>query len=164
VTIAHRPRAALVRREGLAGVLLALSTWSTTGCYVHRATPGVTAPGTTLVVVLNDRGRAELAQSVGPNVDRLEGRVLAVTDSTVALSMRSSRTFAGDEARWTGERLEVRTSGARGFQQRALSRGRTFALVGAAVIGFVALVATRTLNVFGGPERDPGGGNPPQES
>lgn len=160
----RRARAARARRGAAAGALTALTLAAGTGCYQQRPVPVPTAPGTTLVVVLNDQGRAELAQSVGPQVDRLEGRVLSTTDSTVALAMRASRTFAGVETSWTGERVEFRRSGARAFEQRALSRRRTALTIGIAVVALVALIATRSLNVFGSPGRETVPPGPPQQS
>jgi len=160
----RRSRAAFARRGAAAGALTALTLAAGTGCYQQRPVPGPTTPGTTLIVLLNDRGRAEVAPSVGPEVDRLEGRVLSTTDSTVTLAMRASRTFGGVETAWTGERVEFRRSGARAFEQRALSRRRTVLTVGAMIVGLVALIATRSLNVFGGPGTETNPPVPPQES
>ena len=150
--------ARLVRAGTLAGAL-GLST----GCYTTRPILGIPDAGTPVVVALNDRGRVAMADSLGQNVDRVEGT--AVTrqgDSSVVLAISRVRFISGDESRWGGEQLTFRMSSLRGFEERRFSRARTGALVGLTVGALVAFIVTRQLVSGGsGGDRDGGGTTPP---
>lgn len=149
--------ARLVRAGTLAGAL-GLST----GCYTTRPILGLPDAGTPVVAALNDRGRVAMADSLGQNVDRVEGTaVRRQGDSTVVLAVNRVRFISGIENRWNGEQLTFRVSSLRGFEERRLSRARTGALVGLSVGALVAFIVTRQL-VSGGTGGDREGGGTPQ--
>lgn len=146
----------LVRAATLAGAL-GLST----GCYTTRPLLGAPDPGIAVVAALNDRGRVAMADSLGQNVDRVEGTTVERRgDSSIVLAVNRVRFISGDETRWAGERLTFRLSSVRGFEERRFSRARTGALVGLTVGALVAFIVTRQLVSEGsGGDRD-GGGTP----
>lgn len=150
--------ARLVRAGTLAGAL-GLST----GCYTTRPILGIPDAGTPVVAALNDRGRVAMADSLGQNVERVEGTaVRRQGDSSVVLAVSRVRFISGDETRWSGEQLTFRMSSLRGFEERRFSRARTGALVGLAVGAVVAFVVTRQLVSGGsGGDRDGGGTTQP---
>lgn len=165
-----RARIASARRAaGTAALLLPLVFGGPSACYTQRALSGesgrlsTVAPGATVVVTLNDAGRVALAASVGPSAQQLEGRVTASSDSGLVLAMRESRALTGEQIRWSGESLTVPRAGVQTVQQREFSRRRTLITAGVSAAVFVALVATRTLNILGQPGAERPGGPPPVE-
>ncbi|MGZ8377142.1 MAG: hypothetical protein ACXW61_05435 [Gemmatirosa sp.] len=150
--------ARLVRAATLAGAL-GLST----GCYTTRPIMGIPDAGTPVVAALNDRGRVAMADSLGQNVERVEGTAVSRQgDSSVVLAVNRVRFISGEETRWRGEQLTFRMSSLRGFEERRFSRARTGALVGLAVGAMVAFIVTRQLVSDGtGGDRDGGGTQPP---
>ncbi len=153
-------RAATTARLVRAGVLAGALGLST-GCYTTRPVLGLPDPGMPVVAALNDRGRVAMADSLGQNVDRVEGTAVARQgDSSIVLAVDRVRFITGNETRWAGEQLTFRISSLRGFEERRFSRARTGALVGLTVGAIVALVVTRQL-VSGGSGIDRDGGGTP---
>jgi hypothetical protein len=156
---------ATLTRLARAGVL-AGALGANTACYTTRPLLGVPDPGTQVVAVVNDRGRVAMSDSLGPNVDRVEGTAVERRgDSSVVLSLSRVRYINGEETRWNGERLRFDASSLRGFQERRFSRARTTGLVALTVGALVAFVVTRQL-VSGGNGNDSDGAptSPPQGS
>ena len=151
---------ATLLRLARAGVL-AGSLGVNTACYSTRPLLGVPDPGTQVVAVMNDRGRVAMSDSLGPNVDRVEGTAVDRRgDSSVVLSLSRVRYINGNETRWNGERLRFDVASLRGFQERRFSRARTTGLVAVTVGALVAFVVTRQL-VSGGNGTDSDGSGPP---
>jgi hypothetical protein len=150
--------ARLLRAGTLAGTL-----GLTTGCYTTRPVMGLPDPGTPVVAALNDRGRVAMADSLGQNVERVEGTAVARQgDSSIVLAVNRVRFISGEETRWAGEQLSFRVSSLRGFEERRFSRARTGVLVGLTVGALAALIVTRQLVSGGsGIDRDGGGTQPP---
>lgn len=157
--------AALVARLVRAGVLAGTLGLST-GCYATRPLLGVPDVGTPVIAALNDRGRVALADSLGPNVNEVEGTtVVRRGDSSVVLSLSRVRYINGEETRWNGERLTFDVGSLRGFQERRFSRARTGALVAITAGAIVAFIVTRQLvSGGGGGDREGGPTVPPQGS
>jgi hypothetical protein len=136
------------------GLILAFGL---TGCYVNqrlvedRPQP---APGSRLVVELNDAGRAGMAPTVGPSVASVEGALVEGSDSQFVLAVSQVYGLDGSQSRWGGERVTIRPEQIRRMSLRVFSPGRTAALVGGATVSFVAFVVTRSLI---------GGGNEPTD-
>jgi len=135
---AHRARA---QRAGRAAVLALVAASSGGGCYTSVPVAAPPAPGTTLVLELNDRGRLVLGDSIGTAAARIEGVVAAASDSSYALRVASVQYLNGQANRWSGEPLTVRADLLSGVRERRYSRPRTWAVIGAtlAVVAAVAL-------------------------
>jgi len=114
--------------------------------------------GTRVAVQLTDSGSARLGEYLGRDADAVEGRVAAVSDTAVALSVISVRARDGQQAYWKGEPISLRRSLIARVRERRLAKGGTL-LVG---MGFAAgaLLAVDALSggIFG---TDRGGPPPP---
>ena len=132
----------------------------TTACYTTQPLLGAPGRGTRVVATLNDRGRALMADSIGPAVDRAEGTVVRASDSTFVLAMRRTRAFDGSDNGWSGEPLTFRMSSLRALAEQRPSRGRTAALVVAGAAAVAAIVLTRSIGGGRGSGRDDPGQPP----
>lgn len=134
------------------------------GCYVYTAAPSAPAPGTELVLALNDRGRAGLGDSIGSGAEVVEGKSVPSPDSAYSLLVSRVSYLSRQSNDWNGERLVVPKLFVAGAQERRFSRGRTgvaAGLVAAAVVGFIS---SRGLLGFGSTSSEPpGGGKPPAQ-
>jgi hypothetical protein len=133
-------------------------------CYSYR--PLVSAPpaASRVAVVLTDNGRAETANRIGPQTARVEGAVLAASDTAYLLSISAVQPISGALVRWNGETVSVRRDQIAVLYERRISPSRTAIIVGA-VTGLLALTITTDLFGFGGADIAPlpGGDNPGQD-
>lgn len=131
------------------------------GCYsylpVQSSPPPVQARG---AVVLNDQGRAALAERLGPLLEQVEGTFISLDSTAVVLEVTGTQDLRGGSSLWSGERVEIPATAVLGYRERKLSRGRSIALG----IGVTTLLAVATfgltLDLFGedmdsGDTRDP---------
>jgi hypothetical protein len=130
------------------------------GCYVYRPVVAPLAPGTRIALELNDRGRAGVADSLGPELTHVEGELVSRTDSLYVLRVSRVRDIRGDRTRWRGEPASVRQEFVKDVAIRELSKQRTAMLVGGIAIAAVTFVVTRDLLGFGGSDDDGGNGEP----
>lgn len=143
------------RAKRFAGAcLLAFLSGVSSGCYVYTPVSSAPAPGSTLVLGLNDQGRVTLGPSVGPSAQTVMGTLRSRNDSAFELSVNSVVYLNGQSNKWSGEPLVVQTNLVQDTKQRKFSRGRTWmtvALSSAAVVGFAV---TRGLFASQTPESD----------
>lgn len=145
-------------------VLLTIPTVG--GCYTQArvdASQAGALTGNTVVVDVTDRGRVALADSLGPGITRLEGRLAGTTDSTLALRVSRVEFIRGTPARWSGETVTVSRDFVAGIAERRVNRGKT-ALATALVIGgaiafllSVSLLGSGSDDVPNRPGPGPGG-------
>jgi hypothetical protein len=129
------------------------------GCYVYTPLESVTTSSTVEVALaLTDVGRVEAGHTLGPSVDRVEGRVTQVSDTAYVLQVSRVRDIRGVVTKWTGETVTVPRAWVGNAYTRRLSRSRTYVLAGAFTAGTAAFIASRTLGI-GGPAMPSGGGN-----
>lgn len=130
-----------MRPRTITGVLLLA------GCYTYRplSTPAP-LPGTRVSAELTDDGSRDLSGKVGPDVEHVEGQVMAVDTGTVRLSVLQVETTRGIESDWRGENVTIPRSAVSGWQQRRLSVGGTSFLGGLVVGGLYA-----AIRLLGGP-------------
>ncbi len=125
-------------------------------CYVYAPLYTAPAPGTRVSFELNDRGRAALEQTVGPEVATVEGILTTAEDSQLILSVLAVQGIRGGSSRWAGESVVFRPDYVRSMRERRISGGRTLALAAVLASSSLAFVATRTL-LGGGNDGGPGG-------
>lgn len=142
------------RLAGLAACALILS-----GCYVYRPIEGAPAPGTRIVLDLNDRGRVALSDSIGASADRIEGEVQSTGDSLYVIRVASVRYTNGARHRWTSEPLGIRPDLVRQLREKRLSRARTAVIASASTASLIILAVTFDL-LGSGIEGAGGGGGP----
>ena len=119
---------------------LALLT-SLVGCYNYS--PVTTAdpqPGTRVSAQLSDSGTLALARYLGPDVATVEGRLVAVTEQDIGISVVAVRNRNGIEHYWKGEVVTLPRGDVASVRQRKLAAGRSVFLVLAGVGGSVALL------------------------
>lgn len=154
----HRPPSPI---RLLRAVVLGTTLGVNTGCYTTRPLMGSPAPGAQAVALLNDRGRLALGDSLGSNVDRLTGDVVARGDTTFVLAVRRVRYLGGQENAWNGERVTVPVGALRGIEERRFSRVRSYLLAGAIAAAVIVFVVTRSILGDDGALVEPPGGGPP---
>lgn len=147
---------------GLSAVALALQV----GCYSYLPPQtSVPATGQRIAVVLNDRGRSNVAERLGSALDKVDGLLVSGDDSNVTLEVYRTLDLRGTAATWTGERVQVSREGITGYQERQFSKKRT-ALLTVAVVGVVtASLLLVNFDLFSGFTRgDSGSGGSTGES
>jgi hypothetical protein len=140
-------------------MLLCLAPAALGGCYTYAYAPSTPAPGMRLALDLNDLGRLQMAEHVGPSVARIDGWVISCSDS--AYTLRAERTIGltGGTTPWNGEEVVVLKSWVGIAREKRFSPQRTVVLATTVTAGFVAFLATRGLLGIGNGSPDaPGGG------
>jgi hypothetical protein len=153
-----------VRRPLRAGVAVLLLVLQLGGCF--RYVPVSTVePGSLITLQINDRGRVELEEEVGPGVLSITGQVREVSDERYVMATHSIE-FAdiAVPVRIERERVVIERAHVAQVRERQLARTRTI-ITGVIVV--IALVATSliTISGFGGDDDGgrtdpPGGGDP----
>ena len=134
-------------------------------CYTYR--PLVTQPEPTsrVSLVLSDAGRVAAADQIGPQASRVEGAVIAASDSGYVLSVSGVKPIIGEWVKWTGETVSVHRNDVATMYERRFSGSRTAVFIGGAAVALAVAVAK--FNLFGlGADRvddGPGGGDPPDQ-
>jgi hypothetical protein len=105
-------------------------------------------------VILNDRGRFQMADVLGPMVDVVEGSVARQDPSSVRLLVYRVKDLRGGVSTWTGETIDVPREGIAGFRERKLSKARSWVLAGTLVGAVVISALLLDLNLFGDPQGD----------
>lgn len=134
------------RRAGVAAMAVALMLNS--ACYAYLPLDTAPQPGTEVRLELNDRGRAALADSIGPTAHRIEGTLRSVSDSMYQLDVRSVEYFTGQIQRWAGEELRIPASYVNQSREKRFDRKRSLT-VGAAALAAV-VVAIVGADLVGG--------------
>lgn len=120
-----------------------------------QPTRGVTpTPGMTIGLDINDAGRVALGGSMGPQIARVEGRLVSRDSSEYAVAVTDVHLLDGSDQVWSGEMVHVKSEYVSTTLERKLSVARSVAL-GAAGIGAVAILATQSLAGFGSTDRTP---------
>lgn len=130
----------------LRSIGLALSALVVTGCYrLHPVTTGE-APelGARVAVQINDIGRVALGGSMGPEIDRIEGRLEEKDEAGYLIAVQQVYLMRGGMQVWGGEIVRIGKDQVRSFSERQFSRGRSIAL-GAVGAGGVAFLLSRGL-------------------
>lgn len=140
-------------------VLLAVLGGASAGCYTFvPSTASLLAPGKPVEFELNDLGRLNLADKIGPEVSRVTGILAQQTGTDYTLRVTQLTYLNGKSSNWIGEVVTVRQDFVKTVFERKFSSGKTTAavLAGAGLVGG-ALVAS--LNASG--DKTPGGDTKP---
>src|ERR1044071_1602402 len=112
----------------------------TTACYSVEPLATLTpAPGTRLALAINDGGRVALGGSMGPEIGKVEGSLLAKQDSTYVLSVVGVNYLNGTFQKWQGETVRINSNMVAGFYQKRFSTGRTVLFVAGATAAGILL-------------------------
>jgi hypothetical protein len=132
-------------RARRAWTVLLLGAAPLSGCYTTRALATAPAPGTTVVLDLNDRARVQLGDQIGPSAASVEGVVQAGSDSGYVLNISSVKYLNGQSNQWSGERFTIASGLVTQAWQREFSRSRTTALGVGIVAAIVSAVFATNL-------------------
>ena len=115
--------------------VLAAGTILLSGCYTYRplSTPQP-EPGTRVSAELTNDGAHALSGQLGPQVEHVEGDVIAVDSNSVQLAVRQVETTRGNQVDWSGEKVVIPNAAVSGWQQHRLSAGGT-GFMGGLVVG-----------------------------
>src|SRR3972149_7007665 len=99
------------------GGLCATALLLQAGCYTYQPLQtSVPATGRRIAVLLNDRGRFALGDKLGASVDKIDGLLVEVDSMGIALEVYRTTDLRGNEAAWTGERVDVPRKAITGYQ------------------------------------------------
>lgn len=117
-----------------------------TGCYtLHPVATGSTPEvGARIAVEVNDAGRAALGGSMGPEIDRIEGRMMEKDSAAFVIAVEQVYLLRGGMQVWNNEKIRIGRDQARGLFERRVSRSRSIAL-GTVGVGAAAYLLTRGL-------------------
>lgn len=133
-------------------------------CYTYAPAVVTPEPTAQISVVLSDYGRLEASRQIGPQAARVEGSVVAASDTGYLIAVSGVKPITGAWVRWTGETVSLRRDFVVSVYQRRLSRVRTVvfaagvaAALTAAIVGFDLLgVGQDPIDIVPGAGGDPG--------
>jgi hypothetical protein len=118
------------------------------GCYTTQPIAGQsTALGSTLVLTINDAGRAALAGQMAPAVSEIEGRLVERDSSAYLLAVAQIHLYGGGDQVWSGERVRIKSEYVSAVGEKKFSKVKT-GLISAAAVGVVAIVLSKGLGGF----------------
>ncbi len=118
-------------------------------CYVYSPAPATPAPGTRVLLELNDQGRVGLGDSIGPSSQVVEGTVVSLSDSAYGVKVVRVGYLNGQSNQWNGEPLMVSKAFVGTARERRFSPSRTWLTAGGVAAAAVAFIASRGLLGFG---------------
>jgi len=134
-------------------VLVAATGFLLAGCYTLQPAAGRVIPpaGAEMAFDINDAGRIALGGSMGPEIARIEGRLVEGDSSAYTVAVRAITLLNGGDQTWRGERVQLKTEYVSAHYERRLSPVRSIAM-GAAGIAVIVLIADRSIFGAGNPE------------
>ena len=127
--------------------------------YVARADASSPNPGQRVALQVSDQGRVDLAERLGPGVDRVEGTLVSLDSDQYVMSITKVQNVRRQSNYWAGERVPIRRANVARLEERKFSLGRTSLLVGSTAAAVAVLVASNALQTIGiiGDNGGPGG-------
>lgn len=132
-------------------IVVAVTLLVSTGCYTMQSVSEQPFPvGITVELVINDAGRAALRPMMGPEVAKVQGRLVQKDSTGYTVAVTQLGLLRDGTQVWSGERVSIKSEYVNSVTERRFSRGRT-AVVTAAVLGVVAIVFTQSIkgSLFG---------------
>lgn len=150
------------RRLLVAGLLPGLLA----ACYTYTPSLVMPQPAAHISVVLSDFGRLEASPQIGPHADRVEGNVIAASDTGYLLAVSGVKPITGNWVKWTGETISVRRDYVALMYERRLSKSRTVLFAAGVAAALTAAVVGFDILGIAGDRIDtvPGGGGEPGDT
>jgi len=134
--------------------MAAIMAW-TSGCYsLERVNGSSPVPGTRIAVDVNDAGRVALGGSMGPEIDRVEGRLIERTNGEYLLGVTSVSLLRGGVQTWKGEQVVLKPEFVSTVYERRLDKAKS-GLLAAAIVGGVLAIASQNLLTSGTEDTQP---------
>jgi hypothetical protein len=128
--------------------MAAIMAW-TSGCYsLERVNGSSPVPGTRIALDVNDAGRVALGGSMGPEIDRVEGRLIERTNGEYLLGVTSVSLLRGGVQTWKGEQVVLKPEFVSTVYERRLDKAKS-GLLAAAIVGGVVAIASQNLLTSG---------------
>ena len=108
--------------------------------------------GTKVAFDVNDAGRVALGGSMGPEIAQIEGRLAGRDGTDYLVSVSDVHLLRGGDQVWHGETVHLKAEYVSSLYERRFSTARSVAM-GAAGLGAIAAIATRSLGGLGSTER-----------
>ena len=119
---------------GISATALSLS-----GCYSLVAKPpSQVTPGAVVVADISDVGRVALIPQIGSEIARVQGQMIAKSDSAVDVRVSEVRFLSGLSSPWQGQQVTLRQQDVKSLKERTYSKRRS-ALAAIAMGGLAAL-------------------------
>jgi len=119
-----------------------------TGCYILQPVTGAgPEPGALMALEINDQGRLALGGQMGPEIQHIEGRLMAKEGDSYLVSVKSVRLIRGGDQIWGGEQVSIRKEFVSQTYERQFSKSRTVALSAVFVTGVFLVI--KGLDLFG---------------
>jgi hypothetical protein len=116
-----------------------------TSCYTLQPVRGtVPEPGNVIGLDITDVGRVALGGAMGPEISRIEGRLVRSDQSEFVVGVLAIQLLRGGEQIWHGETVHVKREYVSSIYERRFSKSRSI-IAGAVGAGLVAALATQTL-------------------
>jgi hypothetical protein len=126
-------------------------------CYsLERVNGSSPTPGTRIALDVTDVGRVALGGSMGPEIDRVEGRLIERSNGEYLLGVTSVSLLRGGVQTWKGEQVVLKPEFVSTVYERRLDKART-GLFAAAIVGGVVAIASQSLFANGSEDSQ----NPP---
>jgi hypothetical protein len=140
--------------------LLVLSVLVSAGCYVEQPLTNLPpAPATRISAELSDSGTVAMSNAIGPGATLVEGVVSSASSDEWVLQMVRVDHRDGRSVDWNGEPVRFAPNFLTQPTVRKLDKGRSWLAAGGILIGAFALA--QAFDLFGSPEEDDGGPQPP---
>jgi len=124
------------------------------GCYSYLPLQTELPRTPEVRVTLNDRGRVDVGEAMGPSVEWIEGAVAGEDSTTVRVKVTRVVYARGGSSVWTGEDVTIPKAGILGFQGRQFSKSKSWALAGLTAAVIVYSVLSISLDLFGDESED----------
>jgi len=136
-----------LRRRAAATFVVAVWSVAVQGCYQSLPLETGVAPSAPerVELVLNDQGRAALADRLGPMVGKVDGHVVSATDDRYTIAVARIAMLNGNSATWNGEQVEVLKAYTVGYQVKKLDKVRTFGLALVVSAGAIFVFVGKSL-------------------
>jgi hypothetical protein len=115
------------------------------GCYTYSYLPTRPAPDTRLALDLTDRGRAAEYDHLGPDVVRVEGRLVSLADSMYTLRVERTVNIRGTSQPWNGEEVRIPGDYVASVREKKFSPTKSVLAAGVATASVLGFIATRGL-------------------
>ena len=132
------------------------------GCYETLPLQEGAPPATAGVqLVLNDKGRDEVSNTLGRAVDKVEGTLIAQNSVSYTMAVSQVYTLGGSSSKWAGENVTIAKDGTMGYQIHRFNSTRTVILASVITVAAVVFIVGAGLIGSGvgsqsGPSPQPG--------